>query len=347
MFLREPRAVFVGTTDSFDEAPDLQPFIRLSDQFRSAIVPDATFKIRALSSGDKDLAHAVREFLPNVCGLEFSVNLRGGVLQNYKAHAINSLADDDISKEMASRRDDSRSESHSLIDTVLNRNLFDDLTLFSHICIVSGIVAQQGNFFSRSYSAKTSTRNTPDYVKFPIYLNKTHFKPERFSLKKLDLAETISFILKASENGNLKELNPFIRGLNYLIKALSHQNHSASALLWAVSAVECFIKDPTERSTTRLLTERLRALLKGENEDNAVGEFRKLYKFRSAFLHGSQDIPIWFGGALIFPKSLQEPKQMLGTSEQSGTAIAIALKVAQKMVQLRVVNLEWETRLRT
>lgn len=347
MFLREPRAVVIGTTDSSRETPDLQPYIKLSDQFRSKTAPDAAFKIRTLPTDDRHLAYAKRQFVPTACGLEFSVSLRNGVLQQYKAHTLGSLAEDGISKEMASGRGGIGSESYSIRDLVFNRTLFDDLTLFSHICVVSGILAQQGNFFSRSYVAVISNRDTPLYKNFPLYISMKHLQPERFYLEKLDLAETISFILKASENGNLRELNPFIRGLNYLIKALSHRYHSASALLWAVSAIECFLTNPSERSTTGLLTGRLQALLEGENEDNAVGEFRKLYRFRSEFLHGAQDIPIWLGGALIFPKGLRKPEQMLGTLEESSTAIAIALKVAQKMIQRRMVKLEWETRLRT
>lgn len=349
VFLREPRAVFVGTTGNSLEAPgaDLQPFIKLSDQFRSKIAPDAAFTVRALSTDDRHLAYARRKSVGTVCGLEFSVNLRGGVSQQYKAHTLDCLAEDGISKEMASRRSGVGSEYNSLMDIVFKRTLFDDLTLFSHICVVSGILAQQGNFFSRSYVAEISTCETPHYTNFPIYISMKHLHPERFFLEQLDLAETISFILGASENGDLGELNPFIRGLNYLIKALSHNYHSASTLLWAVSAIECFLTDPSERSTTGLLTGRLQALLKGENEDNAVGEFRKLYRFRSEFLHGAQDIPIWLGEALTFPKGLRKPEQTLGTLEESSTAIAIALKVAQKMIQRRMVKLEWEIRLRT
>lgn len=347
MFLREPRAVFIGTTGGYHETPNLLPFIDLSGQFCSVTAPDAAFKIRALPTDDKYFAYAPKKFEPTACGLEFSVSLRGGVLEQYKDHTQGRLAEDGISKEMASGRGGTVSKNHSIMDIALNRTLFDDLTLFSHICVVAGILAQQGNFFPRSYVAVTSTRDSPHYTDFSIYINIRHLQPERFFLEQLDLAETISFIFKASENGNLKELSPFIRGLNYLIKALSHHYHSASTLLWAVSAIECFLKDPSERSTTGLLTGRLRALLKGENEDNAVGEFRKLYRFRSDFLHGAQDIPIWLGGALIFPQGLRKPEQMLGTLEESSTAIAIALKVAQKMIQRRMVKLEWETRLRT
>lgn len=347
MFLREPRAVFIGTTDRSHDTPDLQPFIKLSGQFHSKTAPDAAFKIRTLTTDDRHLAYAKRQFVPTSCGLEFSVSLRGGVLQQYKAHTLGSLADDGISKEMASGRGGIDSKSYSIMDITLNRTLFDDLTLFSHICVVSGILAQQGNFFPRSYVALISTRDTPLYRDFPIYISMKHLQPERYFLEQLDLAETISFILKASENGNLGKLNPFVRGLNYLIKALSHHYHSASTLLWAVSAIECFLTDPSERATTGLLTGRLQALLKGENEDNAVGEFRKLYRFRSNFLHGAQDIPVWLGGALIFPKGLQKPEQTLGTLEESSTAVAIALKVAQKMIQRRMIRLEWETRLRT
>lgn len=348
MFLREPRAVFVGTTGDSVERPDadLEPFVKLSDQFRSKIAPDAAFKVRILTTDDRHLAYAKKQFVGTVCGLEFSVSLRGGVLQQYKAHTLGSLTKDGISKEIASGRGSIESESYSIIDLALNRTLFDDLTLFSHICVVSGILAQQGNFFSRSYVAEISTRSTPRYTNFPIHISMNHLQPERFFLEQLDLAKTISFILKASDNGNLRVLNPFIRGLNYLIKALSHHYHSASTLLWAVSAIECFLKDPSERSTMGLLTGRLQALLKGENEDNAVGEFRKLYRFRSEFLHGAQDIPIWLGGALVFPEGLRKPEQILGTLEESSIAIAIALKVAQKMIQRHMVKLEWETRLR-
>ena len=349
MFLREPRAALIGTTGGYDETPDLQPFIKLSGQFFSVAAPDAAFKIRALPSDSKHIAHASKKFEPTACGLEFSVSLRDGVLQQYKAHALGRLAKHSVSKEMALglRVRGGGSESESTMDIVFNRTLFDDLALFSNICVVSGIIAQQGNFFSRSFVTETSTRRPPHYSNFPIYISMKHLQPERFFLEKLDLAETISFILEASENGNLKELNPFIRGLNYLIKALSHRYHSASALLWAISAIECFLKDPSERSTMGLLTGRLQALLKGENEDNAVGEFRKLYRFRSEFLHGAQDIPIWLGGALVFPEGLRKPEQILGTLEESSIAIAIALKVTQKMIQRRVVKFEWETRLRT
>ncbi|MGV6889300.1 hypothetical protein ACTYEO_08620 [Rhodophyticola sp. SM2404] len=346
VFLREPRVVFIGTTDSFSETPDLQPYIKLSDQFRSEIAPDAAFRIRALPNDDSHLAYAKRQFARTACGLEFSVSLRNGVLQQYKSHTLGYLAEQGVSREMASRRSSIGSGSESTMDIVFNRTLFDDLMLFSHICVVSGILAQQGNFFSRSNAAVISNRETRRYTDFPIYMSMKHIQPERFSLEKLDLAETISFVLKASENGNLRELNPFIRGLNYLINALSHGHHSASTLLWAVSAIECFLKNPNERSTTELLAGRLRALLEGENEDNAVGEFRKLYRFRSNFLHGAQNIPIWIGGALLFPKGLQKPDQTLGTLQESSTAIAIALKVAQKMIQRRMVELEWETRLR-
>lgn len=349
VFLREPCAVFVGTTGDSLEAPDadLQPFIELNDQFCSKTAPHAAFKVRTLAADDKHLAYARRKFIGTVCGLEFSVNLRGGVLQQYKAHTLGRLAEDGISKEMASRRSGIGSEHYSIMDTAFNRTLFDDLTLFSHVCVIAGVLAQQGDFFSRSYAAVISTRDTPRYTNFPIYISMNHLQPERFLLEQLDLAKTISFILAASESGNLRDLNPFIRGLNYLVKALSHHYHSASALLWAVSAIECFLADPSERSTTGLLTGRLQALLKGENEDNAVGEFRKLYKFRSKFLHGAQDIPIWLGEALTFPKGLKKPEQILGTLQESSTAIAIALKVAQKMIQNRKVKLEWETRLRT
>lgn len=347
VFLREPRAVFVGTTNSSDETPDLQSYVELSNQFRSQTAPAAAFKIRTLPTDDRHLAYAKRQFIPNACGIEFSVSLRGGVLEQYKTHTLGSLAEDGISKEIASRRSGFGSENYSIRDTFLNRTLFDDLTLFSHICVVSGFLAQQGNFLPRSYDAETSTRGTPLYRNFPIYVSMKDFQPERFSLEQLDLAETITFILKASENGNLTELNPFIRGLNYLIRALSHHYNSASTLLWAISAIECFLTDPSERSTTALLTGRLKALLEGENADNAVGEFRKLYKFRSSFLHGAQDIPIWLGEALTFPKGLRKPEQMLGTWKESSTATAIALKVAQKMVQRRMVKLEWETRLRS
>lgn len=343
MFRREPRVLIVHEKPLFSDFEKPEALLELSGKLESSLSEDVKVSVSEVPENDPLLA-STPEYAPaRMRGLSFSVRLAKPSIAIYLNRSRELLEEINPKKDLANCDWRSIRNGYSTRSLYFNRVLHDDLFLIAKVAIIGNLVSQGVPLLPRYEVADFSTYRDPMHIRFDLSFNPKALNSTQYKLRPLDLYETIKFILDAGKARRNGRICSFSRGLNYLVRGLGKRNDDTSTIIWCVSALECFLSKPEETGSRGLLEARLSAVFRGDNEGAAIGDFRKIYRFRNEFLHGNQDIPIEIGGAALFPENIERPSQVLGEPSLAGSATALAVKVAQRMVEDQNFDFHFET----
>jgi len=339
---RQPRVILIVSGVAGRPPTPPENMLALDGVFAPKCAVSSRIRVRWLDSTDIAVSRAPNPRGLNFGGIEFSLRLSKMIVNEVKDSAVVRFSTaESVPPESIFQR---YSVPNDVRPITFNRMVFDSLTEFATAAALSLFLDDRQEVNIEYIVDHLASRDRFLYRGFRL-------SPPQLRLLDADayqrsaLDARVRFVLDAWQSSKSDHLSSFLRGLGYFARSLEYGPRDQSGrIVWAVAAIEALLTVRQERGSTELLASRLSAAL--SDKDGAVrGSFRKLYAFRSDFLHGNLDIPVIIADDHFMPSSPVKPGLALGENDLAITATTFCRQLLRKMIDQQRTEFRFRTEL--
>lgn len=217
------------------------------------------------------------------------------------------------------------------------------LLQFAFDFFLSTIIANKCDFSPGHYkSSSTNILSSATPLGFHLGIGKRQAQHLRF--RQIDTEKTFYFLRRRSAKEEKFICgSQFDRGLRYFITALNMplRQEGLKAIL-LLSTIEALLTKDERELPKAAIEARIRALL-GPSIEKEIGQLRKLYRFRSDFLHGKSNLGVWVGESFLLHPKEGDKEMIMFRGEYAAKAQAIATQLLQEFVLREASDISFAT----
>jgi hypothetical protein len=230
------------------------------------------------------------------------------------------------------------SSLRELKGTVFNGELVRDLHAVAYAVLVACHIADPKRF---AVNQVVSVSPSSTYChKFQMDVGPARNSEHGINLKTLDPHLVFKFLSSRKSEFGAIPSSQFMRSLSYLSQSFRFSRNPLTVLIWSLSSIEALLSISGERANSGILLSRIRALIGDELDGDLVGDFRELYRYRNALLHGNVAIPFSF-----------DDKNALGIAgikhsetmpfEKARFTYSLAIRLLQRFIELDAYSMNF------